>query len=133
MKLTYTEIKDLIKMTDRDSVQAFINGEWNDTNYDIRTEEQARESVYDMYRDDEYMLGAFNASFLQDYICLDEETIEVLQKSEAYEAIGKAVMNSGNFEEMMDEYIQVDGFGHALSSYDDNYEEYNDLIIVRMN
>ena len=132
MKLTNTERNDLIEMTDRDSVQAFIDGEWNDTKYEIRTTEQATQAVYDMYRGDEYMLGAFNASFLQDYICLDAETIETLQKSEAYEGIGKAIMNSGNFEEMMDDYIQADGFGAALGSYDGNYEEYNDLIIVRM-
>jgi len=128
--MTYTEIKDLIKMTDRDSVQAFIDGDITDAKYAIYMTADATQAVYDMY--DETELGYFNASFLQGYICLDAETIKTLQKSEAYEGIGKAVMNSGNFKSMLDDYIQVDGFGAALGSYDGNHEEYGDLIIVRM-
>ena len=132
--MEYSTIKDLIEMTDRESVQAFIDCDnYPDTNYRIFTEEDAREEVYNMYRDDYYMLGCFNASFREDYICLDRETIETLQASEAYEGIGKAIMNSGNFKDMMDEYISLDGYGNALSSYDGDYQEYEDLIIVRIN
>jgi len=132
--MTQQTIDKLIEMTDRESVQAFIDGEnYPDTDYRILTEEDAREEVYDAYRGDNYMLGFFNASFIEDYICLDKETIETLQASEGYEGIGKAIMNSGKFEDMMDEYISLDGYGNALSSYDGNHEEYNDLIIVRIN
>ena len=130
--MKYTEIKELINMTDRDSVEAFINGDITDATYAIYTTEDATQAVYDMYEGDEYMLGMFNANFITDYICLDTETIETLQKSEAYDGIGKAIINSGNFEEMMNDYIATDGFGHALASYDGDHEEYGDLIIVRM-
>ena len=135
--MNYTDLKKLINMTDRQSVEAFIDGGYNDTKFEIRTENEATEAVYDMYRDDTYMLGMFNASFIADFICLDIESIELLQKAEGYEGLGSAIMNGELFEEMMDEYIRLDGYGHALSSYDGNYEEYStsegeDLIIVRV-
>jgi len=132
--MTQQTIDKLIKMTDKESVQAFIDGEdYPHTDYRIFTEEDAREEVYNMHEGDYYMLGSFFASFIEDYICLDAETIETLQASEAYEGIGKAIMNSGNFKDMMDEYIRLDGYGHALNSYDGNHEELEDLIIVRIN
>ena len=125
MKLTYSEAKALIEMTDKESVQAFVEGEkWPDTDYIILTETEAHERVYDMYRGDAYMIGCFSAWFIADHVCLDTETIETLQKSEAFEGIGRAVMNSGNFEDMMDDYIAADGFGHALNSYDGGHDEH---------
>ena len=93
--MKYTEIKNLVLMTDRDSVEAYLDNTHNDTNYTIRTEEQAIQAVYDSYRDDLYMLGCFNANFIVDYICLDTDTIKTLQEAEAFEGIGKAIMDSG--------------------------------------
>ena len=139
MKLSYSEAKALVEMTDKESVQAFVDGlEYPDTNYQIFTEDDARERVYDMYRGDDYMLGSFNPWFIADYVCLDTDTVETLQKSDAFEGIGRAIMSGGKFEEMMDNYIRLDGFGHALSSYDGNHEAYtlkdgSDLIIIRIN
>ena len=130
--MTYTDIKELIKMTDRDSVQAFIDGDVTDANYAIYTVEDATQAVYDMFERNEYVLGMFNPPFVEKYICLDAETIAVLQESDAYGGIGKAIMDSGNFKDMMDALIDADGFGYVLGAYDGNHEEYKDLIIVRI-
>ena len=136
--LTYTEAKDLLKMTDKETVQAFINEEENyDNTYRILTEEEAREEVKNMYIGDAYMLGNFNASFLYNYVPVDMEIVEMLQQKEAFEALGQMVINTDTFDAMMEDYISADGYGHALNSYDGNNEEYStkedDLIIFRQN
>lgn len=132
--LTYTEIKDLINLTDRESVEAYINEEnYPNTTYRILGEDEALQEVINMYRGDEYMLGCFNSSFIEDYISLDYADINILQEGEQFEIIGKLILNSGNLEDMMEEYVRLEGYGHALNSYDGNCEEYNDLIIFRQN
>jgi len=137
--LTYSEVKYLIKETDMESVEAFLAGDLNPAkNYWIIEEYNAIREVYRRYEDDYYALGCFNASFLEDYLPLDYEDIEKLQEAEAYEAIGKILMNSGNFQKMMDDYIATDGFGSALGSYDGGNDGFtpksgNTLIIMRMN
>ena len=132
--LNYTDCKELLNMTDRESVEAFINEEdYSNTTYRIMEESEALKEVINMYEGDAYMLGCFNASFVEDFISLDYEDIKILQDGEQFEIIGKLILNSDNLEEMMEEYIRLDGWGHALNSYDGNYEEYNNLIIFRQN
>lgn len=92
-------------------------------NYTFLTEEEALKEVINMYKFDEYLLGCFNADFIEDFIPLDYESIKNIQDSENYQVIGKLILNSGNIEEMMREYIRLDGYGHALNSYDGNYCE----------
>jgi len=106
-------------------------------NYTFMSEDEALKYVINMYKCDEYMLGCFNADFIEDFISLDYEDIKTIQESEHYEIIGKLILNSGNISEMMQEYIRLDGFGHALNSYDGNYDEINlngiDYIYFRNN
>lgn len=138
MELTYNEAKELIRLTDRETVEQFVNGlSMGNCNYNILSETEAFETVVNMYEGDLYILGCFNADFISDFIDLDYEDIKTIQEGDQYEIIGKLIMNSGNFEEMMKEYIRLDGYGHALNSYDGNYEEINingvDYIIIRQN
>lgn len=69
---------------------------------------------------DEYMLGCFNANFLGSTLGIDPETIEVLQKAEAFEGVGKLVIGMGKLEEVAEDYINTDGAGHHFSHYDGN-------------
>lgn len=134
--LTYTQTKDLINLSDRKSVETYINEEnnYSDT-YRIISEDDALKEVKNSYKCDLYMLGCFNASFIKDYISLDYEDINALQDSEQFEIVGKLIMNSGNFDDMMQCYIDTDGYCAALNSYYGNYEEYSglDLIVYRAN
>jgi|TARA_R110000744_G_scaffold332091_1_gene437506 hypothetical protein len=106
-------------------------------NYTFLSEDEALKGVINMYECDEYILGCFNASFIEDYIALDCEDIKTIQEGEHYEIIGKLILNSGKLEEMMKEYIRLDGFGHALNSYDGTHNEINlngiDYIYFRNN
>lgn len=106
-------------------------------NYTFMSEDEALKNVINMYECDEYILGCFNADFIDDFISLSYEDIKTIQESEHYEIIGKLILNGGKLEEMMQEYIRLDGFGHALNSYDGSHDEINlngiDYIYFRNN
>ena len=65
---------------------------------------------------DLYCLGCFNACFLADYLPLDIDDIEQLQKAEAYTAIGKIA--SKYIKEIQEGYAAADGYGHHFNGYD---------------
>lgn len=65
---------------------------------------------------DLYCLGCFNANFLADYLPLDTDDIEQLQKADAYTAIGKIAAKY--IEEIQEGYAAADGYGHHFNGYD---------------
>ncbi len=65
---------------------------------------------------DLYVLGCFNASFLADYLPLDTDDIEQLQRAKAFTAIGKIA--SKYIEEIQEGYAAADGYGHHFNGYD---------------
>ncbi len=69
---------------------------------------------------DEYLLGSFNSWFLADVTNLPESVFQILQKSEAYEAIGELIISLGKVDELAQEYVRHDGSGHHFSHYDGN-------------
>jgi hypothetical protein len=140
MKLS--NIKELLRLTNKATVQAFIDNDCEralSDQYVVITEEDARERAYELYRDDYYILGSFQPWFIADFICLDTFTIEALQRAELHEAIGKTIINHGDYEAMIDAFIDFDGWGHVLNSYDGDFKELYDseeditYIILRMN
>lgn len=121
------ETKSIINLANElgiDKRELFDFIESEDDNFEVEgyrflTEDEALKECISMYECDEYILGCFNASFIEDYISLDYEDIKELQSTDkGFEILGKLILNSGNLEEMMEEYIRLDGYGHALSSYD---------------
>ena len=72
---------------------------------------------------DEYILGCFNAWFIAEVIGVDQDVIEVMQKAEAFEAIGKLIISLGKLEELQAAYVSADGYGHYFNSYDFGEEE----------
>ena len=100
------------------------NNNFEIEDYRFLTEKEALKECINMYECDEYILGCFNASFIEDYIPLSYDDIKSLQEFEkGYSIIGKLILNSGELDEFIKEYIRLDGYGHALNSYDGNYEE----------
>ena len=72
---------------------------------------------------DEYILGCFNASFISDVLCIDQDVIEAMQKAEAFKAIGKLIISLGKLEELQQAYASADGYGHHFNHYDFAEEE----------
>ncbi len=72
---------------------------------------------------DAYMLGFFNAWFLADVTGISEDVIEAMQRAEAYDAIGKLVIELGKLEDLQSAYASADGYGHHFNSYDHSEHE----------
>lgn len=72
---------------------------------------------------DEYILGCFNANFLADILNLSVEVIESIQKAEGFEALGKMIIEMDKLEELQEDYVRADGYGHHFNHYDFGEEE----------
>ncbi|MDX8384590.1 MAG: hypothetical protein R8M45_10950 [Ghiorsea sp.] len=72
---------------------------------------------------DEYILGCFNASFLQDVTGVEHAVFEAMQKAEAYGAIGKLVKSMDKLSDLQEQYASADGYGHHFAHYDGNAYE----------
>jgi len=130
--MNLSEIKEIINLANdlnicKHSLFEEIGSENNNfevEEYRFLTEKEALTECINMYECDEYILGCFNADFIEDYLPLSYDDIKILQESETgYSIIGKLILNSGKLSEFIKEYIRLDGYGHALHSYDGNYEE----------
>lgn len=76
---------------------------------------------------DEYSLGCFRAWFIAEHMNWPIELIEAAQQGDAYAALGRAMINSGNMLEFAQAYAAADGYGHHFNHYDGGEEE---LIIL---
>ena len=66
----------------------------------------------------EYMLGCFNASFLSSILDVDSDAIESIQKSGAFEGLGKMIKGMDKVQEVAEDYASADGYGHHFAGYD---------------
>jgi hypothetical protein len=72
---------------------------------------------------DEYVLGCFNAGFIQSVTGWPIALIEAAQKGDAYAALGQAIISEGYAESMAESYASADGYGHHFNGYDGSEEE----------
>ncbi len=139
--MKYSNIKELFSSMDRDEVSLVVENLGSDSfendSYRFIKESEALGLAIDMYDDDAYMLGCFNADFIADMSDLSYEIVKALQEGEKYEAIGQYLLDNDCVGDMMEEYIRLDGYGHVFSSYDGDYEEVSiegeDYIMMRIN
>lgn len=82
---------------------------------------------------DLYILGCFNASFLAGVLDIDQDVIESMQSSEAFEAVGKLIISMDKLEELQSEYASVDGYGHHFAHYDHHEHEIGDYLAFKIN
>ena len=74
---------------------------------------------------DLYMLGCFNASFLAMFLSIDADLIQIIQEAGKYEELGKAIIDADCLEELQEDYVSADGYGHHFAHYDHNDNEIN--------
>ena len=72
-------------------------------------------------KNDLYILGCFNASFIADNTNLSLKVIQALQKAEAFEELGELIID--DIETLQSEYSRLDGYGHHFAHYDGNENE----------
>ena len=79
--------------------------------------------MQDELSNDEYILGSFADWFLADILDIDIDVIQAMQKSEAFEALGKLVISNGKLVELQEKYVSADGYGDHFGHYDGNEYE----------
>ena len=104
----------------REVVENITNGETDFEVNNVRfiNDDSILEILADELGSDEYVLGAFNASFLADVTGLPLIVFEALQKADAYQAAGEIVIALNKLEELAEAYASADGYGHHFNLYD---------------
>jgi len=95
--------------------------------------EDIDEIMQDELSNDEYILGCFKDYFLCSVLSIDVDVIQAMQKAEAFEAIGKLVLSLDKIEELQEEYVSTDGYGHHFSHYDGHDIELGQYHAFRIN
>ena len=75
----------------------------------------------DELKSDLYILGCFNADFIEDNTNIPYNAIVALQKADAYESLGELMLD--DIETLQSEYVRMDGYGHHFGRYDGNEYE----------
>jgi hypothetical protein len=127
MKLS--EIKEIKKTVDdwREAVENILDGEvdFELNDYRFIHDDNIDEIMVDELESDEYILGCFNSWFLADVTGIDCDVIDAMQKADAYEAVGKLIISLGKIEELQQEYVSADGYGHHFNHWDGGEIELN--------
>ena len=129
------EVRELVGDNWRDAVES-ISMEEDDFEVDLHRfirmdkidEIQQNELSYEPY-----ILGCFTDWFLAGILNLDIDVIKELQKAEAYEALGKMVLSMDKLEELQEQYVSCDGYGHPFAHYDHNEHELFGYYALRVN
>lgn len=88
--------------------------------------------MQDELASNEYILGCFNARFLSSILGVDSELIEIIQEAEGYEKLGIFILNQGALEELQEEYVGCDGYGHHFNHYDGSEEHVGEYYMFRV-
>lgn len=123
-----TDLRNIINVANelsidvRELAENAGNDDFTIDEYRFVKESEALNILIDHYEGDTYILGCFNDWFIAECCDIDIEVVEALQSTENYEALGKLMLKNG-IEDLIEEYIRLDGYGHAFYSYDGGHSE----------
>ena len=100
-------------------------------NYRFINEEAIDDILTEELSSDTYILGCFNDWFIADITGLGIDAVTKAQKDESYELLGELMLQ--HIDEVVDEYISSDGYGHHFSGYDGSEELIGDYYMFRVN
>jgi len=136
MKLS--EIKEIKNLVDDEWKEAVLSISLKKDDFEVNDYRFIRQDKIDKIQQEElgndsYILGCFNAWFLADILDLPTQDIEDLQKKDCFDAIGYMVLKSGKIEELQEQYVSADGYGHHFAHYDHNEHELGKYYAFRVN
>ena len=136
MKLS--EIKEIKNLVDDEWKEAVLSISLKKDDFEVNDYRFIRQDKIDKIQQEElgndsYILGCFNAWFLADILDLPTQDIEDLQKKDCFDAIGYMVLKSGKIEELQEQYVSADGYGHHFAHYDHNEHEVGKYYAFRVN
>lgn len=72
---------------------------------------------------DPYIVGCFTDWAISDATDLPVELIEIIQNAGEYEKLGQWIIEAGHMENLAENYVRHDGYGHHFASYDGEENE----------
>ena len=129
MKTSYSNLKAIIEFSLQNSIdfKEVINNIVNEEpdfeidNYRFIHEDSIDAIQCEELKSDTYILGCFNADFLADIINVPYRAIVALQKADCYSELGEICEDY--VDEIQQEYVRLDGYGHYFAHYDSNTNE----------
>ena len=126
MKTNYSNLKTIIEFCNENSIdfKEVINNIVNEEpdfeidNYRFIHEDSIDAIQCDELKLDTYILGCFNADFLDGIINVPYRAIIALQRAECYSELGEICLDY--IDEIQQEYSRLDGYGHHFAHYDSN-------------
>ena len=126
MNTNYSNLKTIIEFCNENSIdfKEVINNIVNEEpdfeidNYRFIHEDDIDEIQCDELKSDTYILGCFNADFLDGIINMPYKAIIALQKADCYSELGEICLDY--IDEIQQEYSRLDGYGHHFAHYDSN-------------
>lgn len=134
---TLSEIRDV---TGFDRLEALEVIQQSDASYDFEVgnyrfikSTHIDEIQQEELSNDLYTLGCFNASFLSGIVGVSIESLELMQKAEAFEGIGEMIVSGGYLAEVQAEYSSADSYGHHFAHCDHAEHEIGDWYAFKVN
>jgi hypothetical protein len=131
--MNYSDIKSIYKLVDDTSEARELIDGGESYHWRMIHEDQIDALMCEELAADEYVLGCFNASFLQGILGIPMGTIERMQAAECYEAVGMLIISMGKLEELQREYVEADGYGHHFAHYDFEEHMVGDYYLFKTN
>ena len=114
------ELAHYLDIDSRELAEKIGASDFEVENYRFIKETDAIDLLLEQYHGDPYLLGCFNDWFISDCCDIPLSVVSALQKNELFEELGLLMINSG-IDELINEYISLDGYGHAFGSYDHSF------------
>jgi MoaA/NifB/PqqE/SkfB family radical SAM enzyme len=130
--MDYSKIKELLQLAENLGIDKYelsenienLEDDFEVDDFRFIKENQALDIAIDLYKEDEYILGCFNDWFIADNCNIPYNCVQALQKAEGFSELGELMLDNG-IEELIEEYIRLDGYGHVFGSYDGGYDKIN--------
>ena len=101
--------------------------------YRIINNDDIQSIMEDELSSDEYILGCFNSCFLSNVTGIDSDVFDAMKQCEAFKAIGKLIISGDHLEQLVLDYICIDGAGHHFSHYDHSEDDVGNYTVFCIN
>lgn len=103
-----------------DIIEAIRKGEkdFEIGDYRVISEDIIDEVVQEDLSMDSYMLGLFSPDFISNETGIPLKVAQVLQEQHEHEALGDLIVKMSKEKELIESYINLDGYGLHFASYD---------------
>jgi hypothetical protein len=111
----------------------------DETDFEIDDYRFINQSVIDKtmveeLKDDPYFLGCgFQPWFIAEHTSFSSQLIEIIQKAEEFEALGKLILKTADMPLLVECYAEEDGYGNYFASYDGETIEILNYYIFKIN